>query len=518
MRSLLIALLLCSSALAQMPRDKFASDAAYDRYLSSLRWNASPESRAAIGDLPIAAARLAIETGSSDAEVPAPVLAACHSVARIVLDEGRSQSMGSGSYVGDGLWLTNAHVVQGNGRYFVTLKNGQSLPARLVAAEWSKSPDLAIVETQNLDGTIRPVVISDVNPKLGDYVWPTGFDFGNLAQHKVWRARIVEGFADGDLVAAGTASRRGSIQGNSGGPVFNSDGELIAPLFANGGNPSDTQTGGGSTVFVSWRATRTFLLPFRERIVRALTQCGPANGQFGQGFGQCVPQPQPQASPQLDLVPSFKPPATAPTTPEAERKVVEIQEIPGPPGPQGPVGPTGPVGPAGERGLPGPPGPPGPTGPPGGVLSLPDIAIYSVDTSTGERSQLGVLKLDGSQRELEIPWTPGSTSIGSFDPAELSADQLAALVQILEERGQFRPQLTTMLVQQIAEALPPIRLQPSYENENGELVATGKPLLATVGGTHLLPPTVLEVTSPSGKVSKTQSPLGQPLKLKMQTR
>ena len=241
--------------------------------------------------------QIAMQLGSTVADryaVPQVVQQACHSVGKIILDEGGSQSHGSGTYIGDGLWLTNAHVVLGRGAYSVRLKTGQTLPARLLRVEQDRQPDLAILETKNLDHTIRPIPIAGDLPQQGDIVYPSGFDRGDMHNHRVWPARIMRFFTDGDMESVGTTGRKGAISGNSGGPTFTANGELISPLFANGG--SDTYSGRGTTITVSWRGTRTFLLPFRERIMRAIVQCQ---------NGQCPPQ---RYAPPQQYQPQYQPP------------------------------------------------------------------------------------------------------------------------------------------------------------------------------------------------------------------
>ena len=510
---------------------------------------------------------------TSTSEVPASVVMSCYSIARIVLDQGGSQSMGSGTYLGDGIWLTNRHVVADGGRASVTLKNGQSLPAKVVQVNREEAGDLAVVETQSMDHLIHPVRIALNPPQIGEVVYPSGFDRGNLDAHRVWPAQIVEAYGSGIIESVGTGPRKGSISGNSGGPTFTQTGELISPLFANGG--SDTYSGRGTTMTVGWRSTRTFLLPFRERIVRALTQCAPNSGfSFGQqcqpirgggSAGGCLPavpqydfqqqpqlaptipqyqpvQPQPQLAP---TIPQYQPapiqpapqpipyqPYVQPTQPapiqmapitpaplERQRVEVEIAAKPGPPGRDGVNGKDGLPGRDGAPGKDGLPGPPGRDGAPGKdaqMVALPPVQIKLMNRATGQISDLGVLKLDGSQRELVIPWTPNTTTLGGeFDPEEMTDEQLAALVKVLESRGGMNVQVTQDLVDRITKLLPNIKLQPAYEDKDGKLVATGAPLLARVGGTHLLPPVKLDVVSPDGKTTKTQTELGGTLKLKM---
>jgi len=307
-------------------------------------------------------------------DIPDPVKQACYSVARVTLDQGRSAQMGSATYLGNGLWLTNRHVVEGGaGRYSVKLKTGQTFDAKVNSISRGNA-DLAVVETIDLDSQIAPVVISNDEPRPGMVVYPSGFDHGNLDQHVCWPAQIVNIFADGDIESEGLSARKGSISGNSGGPTFTADGQLLAPLFANGGSDeSCTSTGTGTCITVNSFACRTYLLPWRERIMSSLTGRGGCYGgncqpqmqsrpQYQQGPGPIQPpqylipsspqgqsqgQPQFQQQPQVNNIPSYQPQLPPPVAPTA------------PPVPQVTAGPAGPKGDQGPQGAPGPKGDPG---------------------------------------------------------------------------------------------------------------------------------------------------------------
>lgn len=287
-------------------------------------------------------------------DIPEPVRQACYSVARVKLDVGRSSQMGSATYLGNGLWLTNRHVVEGGaGRYSVKLKTGQVLEAK-VASISRGNADLAVVETADLDGQVMPIVISNDEPRPGMVVYPSGFDHGNMDQHVCWPAQIVNMFDDGAIESEGLSARKGSISGNSGGPTFTSSGQLLAPLYANGGGgQSDTAIGTGTCITVNSFACRTYLLPWRERIMRSLT----GRGCYG---GQCPPQmmqPQQQGpvqppqylipsspqqyQPQAGSIPSYQPPPATPTP-------QPLAGVKGERGEQGPAGVQGPKGDPGE--------------------------------------------------------------------------------------------------------------------------------------------------------------------------
>lgn len=150
-----------------------------------------------------------------------------------------------------------------------------------------------------------------------------------------------------------------SVSGDSGGPIFNSNHELVAVLW--GGplyNASSTEmicTQGtfNGTLHTLFKQAGFFPRP---------SACGPNGCSPGGGSGSPVP---PQASqqnpynpaPYPNPAPEPEPPPKQPTSDLANQikdlqsKLEELSKrepIPGPAGPIGPAGPQGPTGPAGE--------------------------------------------------------------------------------------------------------------------------------------------------------------------------
>lgn len=332
------------------------------------------------------APRVVRTVAASEHQIPGIVIQRCASVGLVKANSGNTQQYGTASYIGDGLWLTNAHVVQNDygqpaGAFSVFTKDGREHRAVLRSVEQDKEPDLAVLETAPI--SLPPIPIARDGVGQNEVVFPTGFDRGDMSRHKVWPARVVQIYNSGDLESVGWGQRLGAISGNSGGPTFNAQGELLAPLNANGGQePGVTSTGRGSTITVSCRATRTYLLPFRERIMRAIaaqqTQCPPGSQycppqqhaypqqqyqpQYqqqpqGQDYSQTIPQYQPPVTPEP---PAYQPP---PVTPEIDYDKLAASLVPklaeddrfrgsagvaGPAGERGPAGPQGPKGDAGE--------------------------------------------------------------------------------------------------------------------------------------------------------------------------
>jgi serine protease Do len=148
--------------------------------------------------------------------------------------EQQYEGVGSGIvYTSDGYILTNDHVVTMNGKpassVVVTLATGEELPATIVARDSAK--DIALLKVDKTG--LTPVVFaasSDV--KVGQWAFAIGspFDYSNSVTEG-----IVSGL-DRDLSTGDstTGDLTGLLQtdaaispGNSGGGLFNADGELI---------------------------------------------------------------------------------------------------------------------------------------------------------------------------------------------------------------------------------------------------------------------------------------------------
>lgn len=227
--------------------------------------------------------------------IPEAVKTSYLSVVRITGDHGNgTSSRGSGTYLGSGLVITNRHVVQGGRTFYITLKNGKNIPASLLRVSNTEA-DLALLQVPDLP-ELKPVPVAMKEVRQGQVVYPSGFDQGRMEWHTIWPARVHNWYNQGSWSSGGIGARRGSISGNSGGPVFNSAGELIAPLWGTNGS---TSLGNGDTTAVCFRSTRFFLLPWRARIMRALRSRWnqpPIIINIGNG-SQYQPPPQQQYSP-----------------------------------------------------------------------------------------------------------------------------------------------------------------------------------------------------------------------------
>lgn len=137
--------------------------------------------------------------------------------------EGLAQ--GSGFFVSsDGYVVTNNHVVRNAREVRVTLDDGKSVEARVVAND--PRTDLALLKTKS-GGGYPFVRFAKTEPRVGDWVLAVGnpFGFGGTVTAGIVSARgrnIGEGPYDDFLQIDAPVNR-----GNSGGPAFNLEGEVV---------------------------------------------------------------------------------------------------------------------------------------------------------------------------------------------------------------------------------------------------------------------------------------------------
>lgn len=139
----------------------------------------------------------------------------------------KRQALGSGFLIGDGLALTNNHVVERADEIKVKTADGREFDAKVVGRD--ASTDVALLELQG-DGALEleGVTLGDSEAiEVGDYVVAFGNPFG--LSHTV-TSGIVS--AKGRVIGAGPyddfIQTDASINpGNSGGPLFNLRGEVV---------------------------------------------------------------------------------------------------------------------------------------------------------------------------------------------------------------------------------------------------------------------------------------------------
>ena len=142
-------------------------------------------------------------------------------------DEGRkSQSLGSGFIIdATGYIVTNNHVIEGADEINVILQDNTTLKAKLIGTDPRVDVALLKVETDK-PLTVVPWADSD-KARVGDWVIAIGNPFGLggsvTAGIVSARGRDIRQGAYDDFIQTDAAIN----QGNSGGPLFNMDGEVV---------------------------------------------------------------------------------------------------------------------------------------------------------------------------------------------------------------------------------------------------------------------------------------------------
>jgi len=150
----------------------------------------------------------------------------------------RSQALGSGFVISDdGYIVTNNHVIEGADEINIEFFNGETLEAEIVGTD--PNTDIALLKVES-DAPLKPVPFGNSDDAaVGDWVMamgnPLGQGFSVSAGIVSARNRALSGTYD-DYIQTDAAINRG----NSGGPLFNMDGEVVgvntAILSPNGGS------------------------------------------------------------------------------------------------------------------------------------------------------------------------------------------------------------------------------------------------------------------------------------------
>ena len=150
----------------------------------------------------------------------------------------RNSALGSGFVISeDGYIVTNNHVIEGADEITIEFYEGFELEAEVVGTD--PNTDIALLKVES-DGPLRYVDFGDSDAsRVGDWVMamgnPLGQGFSVSAGIVSAKSRELRGTYD-DYIQTDAAINRG----NSGGPLFNMDGEVIgvntAILSPNGGS------------------------------------------------------------------------------------------------------------------------------------------------------------------------------------------------------------------------------------------------------------------------------------------
>jgi serine protease Do len=154
-------------------------------------------------------------------------------------DRARPTSQGSGFFISeDGFLVTNNHVVDGGAEFTVVMDDGTELPATLIGTD--ERTDLAVLKVDSDKKFTYVAFADDSKVRVGDWVVAVGnpFGLGGTVTAGIVSARgrdIGAGPYD-DFIQIDAAVNRG----NSGGPAFNLNGEVVgvntAIFSPSGGN------------------------------------------------------------------------------------------------------------------------------------------------------------------------------------------------------------------------------------------------------------------------------------------
>ncbi|MDO6482045.1 DegQ family serine endoprotease [Shimia thalassica] len=150
----------------------------------------------------------------------------------------RTSALGSGFVISeDGYVVTNNHVIDGADEILIEFFSGEELPAKLIGKD--PNTDIALLKVES-DKPLPYVSFGNSDTaRVGDWVVamgnPLGQGFSVSAGIVSARNRALSGSYD-DYIQTDAAINRG----NSGGPLFNMDGEVVgvntAILSPNGGS------------------------------------------------------------------------------------------------------------------------------------------------------------------------------------------------------------------------------------------------------------------------------------------
>ncbi|HZZ28570.1 MAG TPA: serine protease [Pirellulales bacterium] len=182
-------------------------------------------------------------------------------VVRVIAVDTDSMSLGSGTLVDAnqdyGLIITNWHVVRDAvGPVEVVFADGFHSMARVVRTD--KEWDLAALLIWK-PPAVTPVPVSTVPPRPGEMLTIAGYGKGD---YKMQSGPCTEYLSPApgqpaEIVELAAAARHG----DSGGPIFNTQGELAGVLFGEGGGHTDGSYGGRVNQFLQLTSLDLRTLP-----------------------------------------------------------------------------------------------------------------------------------------------------------------------------------------------------------------------------------------------------------------
>lgn len=197
-------------------------------------------------------------------------------VAPAVVTIRGDQSTGSGSIVTEnGMVLTNAHVVGNATTVTVITADEQQYQANVVSIGDQQGLDLAVVQIQGASNLPTAPIADPDSARVGQQVLAIGNPFGQF------QGTLTQGIISRIDRREGTIQTDASInRGNSGGPLLNTDGEIIGvntAIFNPKGEADATNIGIGFAIPVS--RFQPFLTAAIEGRGATVAQGQPQGGQ-----------------------------------------------------------------------------------------------------------------------------------------------------------------------------------------------------------------------------------------------
>ena len=151
-----------------------------------------------------------------------------------IINHPDSIKTGSGFITNNGVWVvTNRHVIEGWKK--IQVRNGLGELREVVEVRQDKYLDLAILVLESAyDSGVSQNINDVLDPKTGETVFLMGFPLSNFfgAKHPIISSGIVSsafGFGESPSQFQITAKMN---KGNSGGPVFNRNGQVVGVAVA----------------------------------------------------------------------------------------------------------------------------------------------------------------------------------------------------------------------------------------------------------------------------------------------
>ena len=175
----------------------------------------------------------AVDPPDDDILADPDVVAASDSVVHVLGTACGLNVSGSGWVAGDGLVVTNAHVVAGEEDTRVVARDGAELAA--TATVYRPADDLAVLR---VEGLTEPALPLAADPRSGASAAALGFpgegDFKAIPARLGTTGQVTseDSYGNGPIQREMTSFRGAVIAGNSGGPVVDGRGRVQTTVFA----------------------------------------------------------------------------------------------------------------------------------------------------------------------------------------------------------------------------------------------------------------------------------------------